>query len=142
MNGRMYGAKLRQPARRRLEPIENEPWLRVKSAIPILRRICYGAIGVLLMIGIVAALGNKDLMPDAMAPLSLLLACIASLTLLVCLLLLVVAWMDRDAYQYCPDCLSYMTRGAQVCPFCGFRAPSPQGKTFSTPHVHPHSPQA
>jgi hypothetical protein len=31
------------------------------------------------------------------------------------------AWIQGWAIQYCPDCLKYMTRGARVCPYCGFR---------------------
>jgi hypothetical protein len=38
----------------------------------------------------------------------------------------VVLWWSWNArHQYCPDCLSYMTRGAQVCPFCSFRPGTP-----------------
>jgi hypothetical protein len=30
-------------------------------------------------------------------------------------------WVQESDHQYCPDCLQYMTRGARVCPYCGFR---------------------
>jgi hypothetical protein len=30
-------------------------------------------------------------------------------------------WKQGSNRQYCPDCLKYMTRGARVCPYCGFR---------------------
>lgn len=44
--------------------------------------------------------------------------------LVVTLCMVAMQALHRASSQYCPDCLQYMTRGARVCPFCGFR-PTP-----------------
>jgi hypothetical protein len=67
--------------------------------------------------------GFWDPQPNPLGVLLLLLAAFASMIVLTCLIWLVVVLVccRTPGYQYCPDCLSYMTRGAKVCPFCGFR---------------------
>jgi len=52
----------------------------------------------------------------------LLVATLVALVFTPCLV--VMQALNRRLYQWCPDCLQSMTRGARVCPFCGFR-PTP-----------------
>jgi hypothetical protein len=63
------------------------------------------------------------LIPEAPHPLFVMLLLLSALALLAVLisLILLVSALCRDLHQHCPDCLSYMTRGAKVCPFCGFQ---------------------
>jgi hypothetical protein len=53
-------------------------------------------------------------------------------------LALLGAWIQGRSIQYCPDCLKYMTRGARVCPYCGFRDDqAPAVTPAATPHHRP-----
>jgi hypothetical protein len=102
-------------------PSEREPWLQAKSEVPLFLRWFLGAFGVILVLAI---LGMMDLLPAPPHPLGgilLLILVLAFLAALISLTLLGLALLCRDPHQYCPDCLSYMTRGANACPFCGFR---------------------
>lgn len=117
---RMYGT-YRHTASHSLIPIANGPWLRAKSEVPMLVGICCGAVAFMLLTLLFLHLGDVDLVPDAIGDTMLLLSALASVAALVSLIWLVVALVCRASHQYCPECLSYMTRGATVCPFCGFR---------------------
>jgi hypothetical protein len=47
-------------------------------------------------------------------------------------------WQLDSNRQYCPDCLKYMTRGARICPYCGFReAPAPLAVPAASPVRRP-----
>jgi hypothetical protein len=116
--------------------MEHEPWLQAKSEVPQFLGVFLGAVGVILLMMVLASL---DLIPKAPHPLGalcLLLAAFAGMVALICLIWLAVALVcgRTPSHQYCPDCLSYMTRGAKVCPFCGFR-PAVTQKIIPPPSV-------
>jgi hypothetical protein len=124
MYRRMYGT--RHPVTpHHLIPIEHEPWLQKKSMVPTVKRLFLGSLCLILLTVMVFPFGQMGLVPDAVGVVLLLLSGLAVLVALLCLTLLVEMVLCRDPYQYCPDCLSYMTRGAKVCPFCGFRPEAP-----------------
>jgi hypothetical protein len=104
-----------------LIPIEHEPWLRAKSIALMAKRVLLGTAGLILLTLLLFPFGEIGLVPDAIGAIMLLVSGLAVIVSLFCLLFLWLEWSYRDTYQYCPDCLSYMTRGANVCPFCGFR---------------------
>lgn len=109
-----------RPPPRHLTPLEHGPWLTELSSLRALRFVALGASGgvlVALMLGPHALPGSSAW--HVLAWLLMYAGMLAVLTLLR--LWVQSAW--NATHQYCPDCLSYMTRGAQVCPFCGFRAP-------------------
>jgi hypothetical protein len=120
MYRRMYGTSHHTPSHR-LVPNKYESWLHAKSEMPHFLGVFLGAIGVIFVI---VVLGIMGLLPEAPHPLFVMLLLISALALLaalISLILLVSALLCRDPHQHCPNCLSYMTRGAKVCPFCGFR---------------------
>jgi hypothetical protein len=100
-------------------------------------------LGVMGVIFVMVVLGIMGLIPEAPHPLFVILLLISALALLaalISLILLVSALLCRDPHQHCPDCLSYMTRGAKVCPFCGFRpAAAPPGLSSKRPTMHWHA---
>ena len=120
----MYGTH-RPVTARDLLPMEHEPWLRAKSTVPRTLGVILGCVGFLF---VTLCLGILGLIPEAPHPLFvilLLLAALAGFVALLCLVTLPVEWSRHKVYQYCPECLSYMARGAKVCPFCGFRPEVP-----------------
>jgi hypothetical protein len=81
-----------------------------------------GVILVLLVLVVLNALVAAARVSDAVIGMALLV-CGAALLFLLCFFVGIVrTWSWNAQHQYCPDCLRYMTRGANVCPFCGFRA--------------------
>jgi hypothetical protein len=129
MYRRLYGTR-RHVTPHDLVPSEHEPWLQAKSEVPLFLRWFLGAFGVIVVL---VSLGMMGLLPDPPYPLGgilLLILILALLAALISLILLVLALLGRDQHQYCPDCLSYMTRGAKVCPFCGFRPTVAHQDTF------------
>jgi hypothetical protein len=81
-------------------------------------------------------LGIMGLIPEAPHPLFatlLLLSVLAGFVALLCLITLPAEWSRHKVYQYCPECLSYMARGAKVCPFCGFRPETPPRPELQQP---------
>jgi len=121
---RMYGTH-HHTAGRDLIPMQNEPWLQAKSEAPLVLRWFFGATGVMLATLCVGGMGWIPAAPHPLGGILLLLSALAAMVVLICLILLVGAWLRRDLHQYCPDCLSYMMRGAKVCPFCSFRPETP-----------------
>jgi hypothetical protein len=121
---RMYGTH-HHAAARNLIPIQNEPWLRAKSEAPLVLRWFFGATGVILTTLCLGGMGWIPAAPHPLGGILLLLSALATMVVLICLILLVGTLLRRDLRQYCPECLSYMTRGAKVCPFCGFRPEAP-----------------
>jgi hypothetical protein len=131
MYQRMYGISRSIPARvptYRLVPIENEPWLCIRSLTPIVIGVLCGTGGVIFATLMLFAWARAGLVssnataPNALAGILLLLSCLGVVLSLFVLLQWWITSALRATRQYCPDCLSYMTRGANVCPFCGFRA--------------------
>ena len=133
MYRRMYGTHHPTPTHG-LMPIAHEPWLQAKSRTSTVKWVLCGTGGVILATVMLFAWARVGLVPsnatvpNVLAGMLLLLSCLGVVLSLVFLLILWVEWSCRDAYQYCPECLSYMARGAKVCPFCGFR---PEGPTAS-----------
>jgi hypothetical protein len=83
---------------------------------------------VVLILVVLNALITESLVSNTVVSLVLIVCGAALLFGLAFLSRSIVAWSWRTQHQICPDCLSDMTRGAKVCPFCGFR---PAGPTIS-----------
>lgn len=132
---RMYGTRHRLPVHR-LTPMEHAPWLQATSELPLVLRWCCGAMGMLVVLVALIALAPLPGPPHPLGGLLVLLSLLTGVVVLYCLIVCVGVLCCRDRSQYCPDCLSYMTRGANVCPFCGFR---PEGATPSTPPRRPYA---
>lgn len=120
MYRRLYGIRHHGTARN-LVPIENESWLQAKSLSPTVKYVLLGTACIILVTLVLFPLGSIGLVPEFIFAIMFLLCALAVMVALFFLLLLWIERSSRDLYQYCPDCLSYMTRGANVCPFCGFR---------------------
>jgi len=93
----------------------------------------FGATGVILATLFLGGMGWIPAAPHPLGGILLLLSSLAAMVALICLILLVGTLLRRDLRQYCPDCLSYMTRGAKVCPFCGFRPEAPPRPALQQP---------
>ena len=134
MYRRMYGTSHHTPAHR-FVPSEHGPWFRAKSEILHFLGVFLGAMGVIFVMIVLGIMGLIPQAPDPLFVMVLLISALALLAALISLILLVSALLCRDPHQYCPDCLSYMTRGAQVCPFCGFRPETaPPASSQQTSH--------
>ena len=120
MYRRLYGVR-HQGTARNLVPIENEYWLQAKSLAPAVKYVLFGTACIILVTLALFPLGSIGLVPEFIFAVMFLLCALAVMVTLFFLLLLWVERSSRNVYQYCPECLSYMTRGAKVCPFCGFR---------------------
>lgn len=140
MYRRLYGTR-QHVMPRDLDPIEHEPWLRAKSVVPRILGAIFGCVGVIF---VTLFLGATRVIPELSPSLGialLLLSALAGLVVFICLVLLWEERSSRNMYQYCPECLSYMTRGATVCPFCGFRGDAPGAPSSEQPRdrarMHP-----
>jgi hypothetical protein len=123
MFGRRYGTTHVKRIGQNLEPMESEPWLRESSPALTLKRVLLSLGLVVLVLASLYPLANAELIPDSLIGMLFLLCGAALLVgLFFFAPLYVQQWYCRMTRQYCPDCLSYMTLGAHVCPFCGFRA--------------------
>jgi hypothetical protein len=120
MYRRMYGTQT-APILRSLGPLGNGPWLRAKPAVSLTLGVILGCVGFLFVTLVVGDMGLIPAAPNPLGGILLLLCAIAGVVALTSIVALVFALLCPPVYQYCPDCLSYMTRGAKVCPFCGFR---------------------
>jgi hypothetical protein len=80
--------------------------------------LCLGAV-VVMIVAIVLAQGLPPLSDREHTLMSLFFG--AGGLAFIALLILAECTLRDGNRQYCPDCLQYMTRGAHVCPFCGFR---------------------
>ncbi len=99
----------------RLRPLEGGPWLfcHVWNPSTCMRMLGWlgGSLALLALVPLSTVLGLALLVSAALAG----LGCIG-----------LTGWaLDAHQYQYCPECLSAMHRGAHVCPFCHFRPPTP-----------------
>ena len=131
MYRRMYGTR-HHAAAHHLIPIPHEPWLQAKPPVPAVLLILCIAVGILLITVLLEPFGRRGLVPNTVGVMMLLLAALALPAAFISLIILVFAWLRPAMYQYCPECFSYMTRGATVCPFCSFRPETPLSAT-----VHP-----
>jgi hypothetical protein len=104
----------------RLEPIAREPWLRDKPSTALKWLLAIAA-AFLLLTEVLSPFLHDMAPTNPLGMLVFFLMLAAVLYLCVGPLLLAVFALRRKQRQYCPDCLSYMNRGAHVCPFCGFR---------------------
>lgn len=116
---------------RHLAPLNTGPWLRDRRIVRIFGLICLAAMGVILGALVLGPWINPN---SAMLSVCFWALIYAMIIEVFGLLLLLLVWVENRAIQYCPDCLQYMTRGARVCPYCGF-----QDKQASTavPAVQP-----
>ena len=108
---------------RHLGLLDDGPWLRDRTAVRLCGWIWLVAVGVVIGALVVGPLVD-DRPTLAMA---LLLTMLLGAFAAVCSpLAMLGVWIQCRSIQYCPDCLKYMTRGARVCPYCGFRdVPAP-----------------
>jgi hypothetical protein len=104
--------------------------------IPQFLGVFFGAISFIIMTLIVGSMGLIPPAPHPLGGVLLFLCVIAGLVVLNGCIVLVAAVISSPVDQYCPDCLSYMTRGAKVCPFCGFRETPPPGAHQQTSAYH------
>lgn len=125
MYRRMYGTH-RPVTTREILPMEHEPWLRAKSTVPRTLLVILGCVGCIFVTLFLGGMGWIPVAPHPLGGILLLLSVLAVLVALLCLVTLPVERSRHKRYQYCPECLSYMTRGAKVCPFCGFRPETSQ----------------
>jgi hypothetical protein len=100
--------------RQQLVRMPGEAWLQPKVWTPGLTWAVGGA-GSTLLLSVLIVL------PFYNPPVALFLTLVASLILFMVPFVFLALLLERRTRQYCPDCLQYMTRGARVCPFCGFR---------------------
>jgi hypothetical protein len=120
MYPRLYGTS-HCPSTHRLVRIKHRVWLQVQSPAARITGILCGTGGLILVTILLFSFGRMGLVSETIGAIMLLATGLAIL-LSLCALAGVVLWWSWNAQpQYCPDCLSYMTRGATVCPFCGFR---------------------
>ena len=111
------------------------PWLRLS---PVSRRgfgvLCLGFVGAMVVIWILLEQQAYQFSHTSHTLVSLLF--VAGGLAFVTLLGFVELLRHDSTHQYCPECLKYMTRGARVCPYCGFRdAPAPVTVPAASP-VH------
>jgi hypothetical protein len=122
MQRRMYGMTRLALPRQPLKQLENERWLTTKSSVRLWGYVCLGVGGVFFAALVLGPLTD----PTSGTSHLLFWLCIFSGVIEVYALgALISASMWTTTHQYCPDCLSDMTRGATVCPFCGFRERTP-----------------
>lgn len=132
MYQRLYGTR-HHVMPRDLVPIEHEPWLRAKSVVPRTLGVIFGCVGVIFVTLFLGATRVIPALSPSLGIFLLLLSALAGLVVLICLVLLWEERSSRAMYQYCPECLSYMTRGATVCPFCGVRGAAPGAPSSAQP---------
>ena len=132
MYRRMYGTR-HLIAAHRLIPIPHEPWLQAKSPVPAVLWILCIAVGILLTTVFLEPFGRRGLVPHTVGIMMLLLAALALPATFISLIILAFAWLRPAVYQYCPECFSYMMRGATVCPFCSFRPETPSATAHPMP---------
>jgi hypothetical protein len=98
--------------------LDQGPWLRQH---PLAQRVCgvlcLGALGVMVVVAGVLVQRAPGYHGDS-TPVWLFLG--AGITAFLALGVFVGLLSHDRTHQYCPDCLKYMTRGARVCPYCGF----------------------
>ena len=106
--------------RKYLRPIGHGPWLTDPTAVRVCGRLSLAGFGVFL--SLIVLLPHPRITPRPVwvgvvfwtMPLLFVAAC-------GLLAVTVSSWVHERAVQYCPDCLRSMSRGAYVCPWCGFR---------------------
>lgn len=105
---------------RGLVPQGGEPWYTCPSWV---RPGSYAVLGMLGgILGLRPLVEHIDVRqwPHLGFFLGLLIPCtLFCLAITLCMVLMQA--LNRRYYQWCPECLQAMTRGAHVCPFCGFR---------------------
>lgn len=135
MYPRLYGTAHCSPTRR-LVPIKHGVWLQVQSPAARVMGILCGTGSLMLVTILLFRFGRMGLVSETVGAIMLLLTGLAILFSLCALVGVVVWWSWNAQHQYCPDCLSYMTRGAKVCPFCGFRETAPPHAPHQTSAPH------
>ncbi len=114
-------------ARQRFESAAYGPWLQPTSFAPIVRKVGGGTgcamIGLLVLFATAKAglISNQAPWPNTLGVLLFIATIVGLFASGWCGVMWARTVWDRRNRQYCPDCLSYMSRGAHVCPFCGFR---------------------
>jgi hypothetical protein len=120
---------------RHLGPLDDGPWLRDRTTA----RIC-GLISVLAVLVVLGVLGSGARI-DPRSPRSSILFFVLLLGVIGGLLGplgTIILWLQGRLIQFCPDCLKSMTRGARVCPYCGFRdEQTPTATPAATPLHQP-----
>jgi hypothetical protein len=86
--------------------------------------VALGIISLSLVLGVMIDRLNAQHWPNARVALVFLLVALM-MGALYTLGMVVMHALHRVRFQYCPDCFQSMTRGAHVCPWCGFR-PTPE----------------
>jgi hypothetical protein len=120
---------------RHLGRLHDGPWLCDRTAVRVWGWIGFVAVGVVIGALVVGPLVDYR---SALA-MALLLTMLLGAFVAVCSpLVMLGVWIQGRSIQYCPDCLQYMTRGARVCPFCGFREEqTPTATPAATPRHRP-----
>jgi hypothetical protein len=118
---------------RHLGQLDDGPWLRDRTAVRFCGWMCLVTVGVLIGSLVVGPMIDPR---STLAIIMLGTLLFGALGVVLCPLVMLGVWIQCRSIQYCPDCLKDMTRGACVCPYCGFRddqAPA----TAAVPSRHP-----
>lgn len=103
-----------------LVPLEGTSWLTLRSWARPGRYVLLGLVSVFLVLCLV----GERLKAQASLTVGAWLVVLIVATIIGVfgtLCLLVMHALHRHMYQWCPDCLQSMARGAHVCPYCGLR---------------------
>ena len=117
--GRRYTAGVRATPRG-LVPSADAPWLTQRSWGRPGAYVVLGIVSVSLILCVLMDRLNAQRWPNARLALIFLLVALM-MGAFYTLGIVVMHTLHRVRSQYCPDCLQAMTRGAHVCPWCGFR---------------------
>jgi hypothetical protein len=121
---------------RHLGLLDDGPWLRDRTAVRV-----WGWISVLSVLVVIGALCVFPLADSrsALATALFVVLLFGGIGVLFGPLGTIMLWLQGRVIQYCPDCLKYMTRGARVCPYCGFRDEQTPAAVPAATSVHrPH----
>jgi len=105
---------------RHLERLDAGPWLHNRTGVRCFGWMSVGAVGVVIGVLVLGEWTDPD-PRSGLAALLFVALLLGAFGAVVSPLAMLTGWLHGRAIRYCPDCLKYMTRGARVCPYCGFR---------------------
>ncbi len=109
-----------QGVRKWFEPLEGGPWLTDCSVTGSCLRLSFWGFVVAFGLGMIITPFMKGGGSNGAKNLMLLVLFLFAASAM-CFLVSLAGLVNRQLMQFCPDCLRSMTRGAHVCPYCGFR---------------------
>jgi hypothetical protein len=108
--------------RKSLRPLGQGPWRTDPAAVRFYGSIslvtCVVAMGLALVVPRYYTIISK---PGDWVHTTVGIMLVLFVAALGSLAVMIVCWLGERTVQYCPECLTSMTRGAYVCPYCGFR---------------------